>query len=91
VRRVLELPAYRRLLFVYTANELAWLVGPAHARRLRLPPDRGAVGTTAFFLCSQFAPALVSPLVVARLDQRAGRLVLTVLFAVQSGAALALG
>src|ERR1039457_2482315 len=71
VKRVLRLPAYRRLLAAYTLNELAWSVGSLALAVLVYRRTGSAVGAMAFFLCSQFFPALISPAVVARLDQRA--------------------
>ena len=43
-----------------------------------------ALGSTAFFLSSQFLPALVSPFVVVRIDQNAPRRLLPVLYAVEA-------
>jgi MFS family permease len=42
-----------------------------------------ALGATAFFLCSQFVPALASPMLVARLDQRALRPVLPAMYCLE--------
>jgi MFS family permease len=88
---VLELPAYRRLLCAYAINELAWLAGSLALAVLVYDRTGSALGATAFFLCSQFLPALLSPLIVARLDQRPPRSTLAVLFGVQAAAALVLG
>jgi predicted MFS family arabinose efflux permease len=49
-----------------------------------------AIGAAAFFLCSQFGPALIAPLLVARVDQRPPRRVLPVLYALEALAFLAL-
>jgi MFS family permease len=43
-----------------------------------------ALGATAFFLCSLFAPALVSPMLVARLDRRPLRPLLPALYGVEA-------
>src|SRR5690242_18627878 len=44
----------------------------------------------AYFLCSQFVPALIAPTVVARIDRDSPRRVLPVLYALESVAFLAL-
>jgi predicted MFS family arabinose efflux permease len=83
VKRVFHLPAYRRLLAAYTLNELAWSFGTLALAVLVYRRTGSATGTAAFFLCSQFVPALVSPVVVARLDQRNPRSVLAFLYALE--------
>jgi predicted MFS family arabinose efflux permease len=90
MRRVLELPAYRRLLAAYTLNELAGSIGSVVLSLLVYRRTGSAVATAAFFLCAQFGPALISPLFVARLDQRSARLVLAGLYALEAVAFLAL-
>jgi predicted MFS family arabinose efflux permease len=90
MRRVLELPVYRRLLAAYTLNELAWSIGSVVLSLLVYRRTGSAVAAAGFFLCSQFGPALISPLFVARLDQRSARLVLTALYALEAVAFLAL-
>ena len=91
MRRVLELPAYRRLLAAYTLNELAWALGSLALAYLIYRRTGSAAGAAAFFLCTQFAPALISPLLVARIDQHHPRLVLPVLYSLEGGLFLALG
>src|SRR5438270_12284312 len=88
--RVLQLPVYRRLLGAYTLNELAWSIGTLALAFLVYARTRSAFGATAFFLCSLFVPALLTPLVVARLDQLTPRRVLPVLYALEGIAFLAL-
>src|SRR5450755_3017389 len=83
VKRVLRLPAYRRLLAAYALNELAWSVGTLALAVLVYRRTGSVIGSSAFFLCSQFIPALISPLVVARLDQRAPRRVLPALYGLE--------
>jgi MFS family permease len=91
VSRVLKLPAYRRLLAAYTLNELAWGVGSVALALLVFRRTGSAVGAMGFFLCAQFVPALVSPLLVARLDQRSARHVLPALYLLEGAAYLGLG
>jgi len=83
VSRVLRLPAYRRLLAAYTLNELAWSVGTLALAVLVYRRTGSVIGSAAFFLCSQFFPALISPAVVARLDQRDPRRVLPALYGLE--------
>jgi hypothetical protein len=90
VRDVLKLPAFRRLLAAYALNELAWSLGSLALAYLVYRRTGSAVGATAFFLCSQFVPALGSPLVVARLDQRPARSVLPGLYVLEALAFLGL-
>jgi predicted MFS family arabinose efflux permease len=90
VKAVLKLPAYRRLLSTYTLNELAWWVGSVALAVLVYRRTGTAMGAAAFFLSAQFVPALISPLVVARLDRRSPRGVLVGLYTLESIAFLAL-
>ncbi len=80
MKRVLTLPAYRRLLAAYGLNELAWSVGTLALAVLVYRRTGSALGSTAFFLCSQVAPAFLSPPVVARLDRHATRQLLPALY-----------
>ncbi len=91
MRRVLELPAYRRLLASYILNELAWGIGTLALSYLIYRRTGSAVGAAAFYLCTQFLPALLSPLLVARLDQRHPRRVLPALYAIEGVLFAALG
>lgn len=90
MRRVLQLAVYRRLLGAYTLNELAWSIGTLALAFLVYARTNSALGATAFFLCAQFVPALLTPAVVARLDQRRPRSVLPALYALEGLAFLAL-
>jgi predicted MFS family arabinose efflux permease len=83
MRRVLELPAFRRLLASAMLNELAASIGTVALSLLVYRRTGSALGAAAFFLCSLFGPALASPLFVARLDQRSARLVLTAIYALE--------
>lgn len=83
MKKVLELPAFRRLLVAYTLNELAVSIGAVALALLVYRRTGSAIGAAAFFLCADFGPALVSPLFVARLDQRSAARVLGRLYALQ--------
>lgn len=90
MREVLRLPVYRRLLAAYTLNELAWQIGSVTLAFIIYRHTGSAIGAMAFFLCSQFVPALLSAFVVARLDQRRPRLVLPALYLAEGVAFLGL-
>ncbi len=87
---LLKLPAFRRLLAAYTLNELAYSIGAIALALLVYRRTGSAIGASGFFLSSQFVPALISPALVARLDQRAVRRVLVVLYLLEGVAFLAL-
>lgn len=80
MKPVLRIPVYRRLVAAYTLNELAFMVSSVALTLLIYGRTGSALGATAFFLCSQFVPALVSPMVVARLDQLPLRPILPALY-----------
>jgi MFS family permease len=88
---VLKLRAYRRLLAAYTLTQLAWSIGTLALAVQVYRHTGSAFGSTAFFLAAQFVPALLSPLVVARVDQLASRPVLSALYALEAVAFAALG
>jgi predicted MFS family arabinose efflux permease len=79
-----RLPVFRRLLVAYAFNELAWSVGTLALSVLVYRRTGSALGATGFFLCSQVGPAVLSPGIVARLDWRAPRRVLPVLYALEA-------
>ncbi len=86
MKRVFDLPAYRRLLSAFALNELAWSFG-ALALAVLVYKRTGSVGwTTVFFISSQVLPALVSPAVVAQLDQLSPRAVLAALYLLEGAA-----
>ncbi|MFZ0378491.1 MAG: MFS transporter [Solirubrobacteraceae bacterium] len=80
MKPVLRIPAYRRLVAAYTLNELAFMVSSVALTLLIYGRTGSAFGATAFFLCSQFVPALLSPMLVARLDQLPPRPTLPALY-----------
>lgn len=83
MKKVLELPAFRRLLVATVFNELAWWIGSVSLALLVYKRTGSALGATAFFLCSQLGPALLSPFVVVRLDQGNPRRILAELYALE--------
>jgi hypothetical protein len=84
VRAVLKLAAYRRLLAAYIFNELAWSIGSVSLALLVYRQTGSASGAMAFFLCSQFVPALLAPALVARFDQLPARGILPVLYGIEA-------
>ncbi len=86
MKRVLDLPAYRRLLLAFALNELAWAFGALALAVLVYRRTGSATWTTVFFLSSMFIPALVSPAVVAQLDQLSPRAVLATLYLLEGAA-----
>jgi MFS family permease len=90
VRQALNLPAFRRLLGAYTLNELAWGIGTVALALLVYRKTGTAVGAAAFFMASNFVPALLSPALVARVDQLPVRQVLPALYLLEMVAFLAL-
>lgn len=83
MKRVLELPAFRRLLVAAVLNELAFSVGSVALALLIYHRTGSALGAASFFLCAEFGPALLSPPMVARLDQRSVQWVLVVLYSLE--------
>jgi hypothetical protein len=84
VRRVLELPAYRRLLGAYALNEIALSISALTLSLLVLRRTGSSLAAAAYFLCAQFVPALAAPGLVARLDLRSPRAVLPVLYGAEA-------
>ena len=84
MRKVLALPGYRRLLAAYSLNELAVSIASLALALLVYNRTGSAIGAAGYFLCTTFAPALLSPALVARLDQLASRPVLVGLYGVEA-------
>jgi predicted MFS family arabinose efflux permease len=84
VTRVLKLPAYRRLLAAYALNELAWSIGSLALAVLVYNRTGSALASAGYFLCAMFGPALLSPAIVARMDQRSSRPVLVCLYVLEA-------
>ncbi len=80
MRPLLRLPGFTRLVTAYTINHLAWAVGTLALAVLVYRRTGSALGSAAFFLCSQALPAIVSPPIVARLDRLSPRVILPVLY-----------
>jgi predicted MFS family arabinose efflux permease len=91
LRQVLKLPAFRRLFAAYTLNELALSIGSLTLAVLVYRRTGSAYGAAAFFLSSQFVPALFAPALVTRFDRRPVRIVLPELYGLEALAFVALG
>lgn len=84
MRQAVGVAVFRRLLSAYGLNELTWSFGTIALAVLVYRRTGSALGTTAFFLCSQFAPALASPLLVARVTGVDYRRVLRFLYGLEA-------
>ncbi len=84
MRRVLRLGAYRRLLVAYTLNELAWGVATLALSYLVYRRTGSAVGAAGFYLCAQFVPALLAPVVVSRVDRYPARQLLPLIYGLEA-------
>ena len=80
MRTLLRLPGFARLLSAYTLNELGWSVGTLALAVLVYRRTGSALGSAGFFLCSQAAPAVLSPPLVARMDRISPRVILPLLY-----------
>ena len=84
MKPVLRIPVYRRLLAAYALNELAFTIGSVTLALLVYHYTGSALGATAFFLASQFVPALLSPMSVARLDHLHPRTIISALYGLEA-------
>lgn len=84
MRKLFGLPGFGRLSVAYALNELAWFVGTLSLSVLVYRRTGSALGSAAFFLCSQALPALIAPIVVGRLDRRSPRRLLPTLYGVEA-------
>ena len=84
MRALIRYPGFIRLAAAYSLNELAVSIGTLALAVLIYRRTGSALGSAGFFLCAQGAPALLSPIFVARLDRVSPRLVLPVLYAIEA-------
>jgi hypothetical protein len=80
----LRIAAFRRLATSYTLNELGWSFGTIALAVLVYARTGSALATTALFLATTFAPALVAPALTARLDRLPVRRALPGLYVVEA-------
>jgi MFS family permease len=84
LRRVLRVPAYRRLLVAYTLNELVLAIASIVLAFVAYQRTGSALGAMAFFLSVQLIPAAVTPWAVGRLEHLDPRRVLPALYALEA-------
>ena len=82
---------FGRLLTTYTVNEIGDAVGVVALAVLVYDRTEAVAPTAAIFLAAKFLPALIAPLVTARVDQLPLRRVLPVIYLIEAAAFLALG
>lgn len=80
----LRVPGFGRLLTSYTINELGDSVGVVALALLVYDETGSAVATTALFIAAKFLPALLAPLVTARIDRAPLRRALPAIYLVEA-------
>ncbi len=86
----LRRPAFRRLSLSYAINELGDWLGIVALSVLVFDVTESALATTLLFLGTGFLPALLTPVLVARLERPPPRFVLPGIYAAEAAAFLAL-
>ena len=81
---------FGRLLFSYTLNDLGDNVGLVALAVLVYDRTHGVAQTVAFFFAAKFLPALLAPMLTARIDQLSVRRSLPVLYVLEALAFAAL-
>lgn len=84
MRGVLRLAPFRRLLTAYALNELAWAFSSLALSYLVYRRTASALDAAAFFQGTLFVPALLAPLIVARVDHLPAGRVLPTLYALEA-------
>ena len=82
---------FGRLLTTYTVNEIGDAVGVVALAVLVYDRTEAVAPTAAIFLAAKFLPALIAPLLTARVDQLPLRRILPALYLVEAAAFAALG
>jgi MFS family permease len=90
LRDPLRRPAFRRLAFSYAVNEMGDWLGLIALSVLVFDRTDSALATAGLFLGTGVIPALLTPVVVARLERPPPRLVLPAIYAGEAAAFLAL-
>jgi hypothetical protein len=86
LRDPLRRPAFRRLAFSYGVNELGDWLGIIALSVLVFEQTESALATALLFLGTGFLPALLTPVVVARLERPPPRFVLPTIYAGEAAA-----
>jgi MFS family permease len=82
----LRRPAFRRLAFTFTVNELGDWLGIIALAVLVFDRTDSALATTALFLGTRFVPALLSPLFVVRVERTPPRFALAGIYCIEAAA-----
>jgi MFS family permease len=90
LRDPLRRPAFRRLAFSYAVNEMGDWLGLIALSVLVFDRTDSALATAALFLGTGVIPALLTPVVVARLERPPPRFVLPTIYAGEAAAFLGL-
>ena len=90
LRDPLKRPAFRRLAVSYAINEMGDWLGLVALSVLVFELTGSALATTLLFLGTGFLPALLTPLLVARLERPPPRFVLPAIYAAEAAAFLGL-
>jgi MFS family permease len=80
----LRAPAFRRLAFAYTVNELGNWLGDLALAVLVYDRTGSALATSGLFLGSKFVPGFLGPVLTARLERLDGRRSLPVLYGLEA-------
>ena len=86
LKEPLKRPAFRRLVLSYAVNELGDWLGIVALSLLVFEETDSAMATTLLFIGTGFVPALLTPIVVARLERPPPRFVLPALYAAEAAA-----
>ena len=82
---------FGRLLTTYTVNEIGDAVGVVALAVLVYDRTEAVAPTAAIFIAAKFLPALIAPLLTARVDQLPLRRILPLLYVIEAAAFAALG
>ena len=82
---------FGRLLTTYTVNEIGDAVGVVALAVLVYDRTEAVAPTAAIFIAAKFLPALIAPLLTARVDQLPLRRILPILYVLEAAAFAALG
>jgi predicted MFS family arabinose efflux permease len=80
----LRVPAFRRLACTYALNELTWGVGTVALVVLVYAHTGSALATSGLWIASAAAPAVLAPLLTARVDRLPTRTSLPALYALEA-------
>lgn len=80
----LEVPGFGRLLVSYLINELGDSIALVALSVLVYDRTGDPLATTALFIAAKFLPALLAPLLTARVDQLAAQRVLPALYGIEA-------